>query len=347
MVYDINRWQMMTLARTLLSSGSKLYGILTDKIYCDVIPADLPLIDKAERTYKTLGGYKAEGKEKTPRKVREMNPPVSIAIRPDITFTDVDHIQPQTNTFVEGSAGTRKTMACFAGLPPSTTLCVCPNNAQRDQIEKRFGCAAITTHEFLGLRVSLDGGNETNGRPHILSKYTHVVFEELFQNSIPLIVAVVDRVLDTQGVTFICNGDPFQNNDAEAINNVGKRDAYIRRILPEAFPHRLHLKTNYRLKCHIHPVPADNPLWRCECPHLLAERERMTSIREALKEGKDIVAVVEAFRLNTITNMNDLERHGVKRAITQSNASAHALNQFLYPGQLCRNAGSCQAIQVV
>ena len=331
MVYDINRWQMMTLARTLMTSGSKVYGILTDKIYCDVIPADLPLISKAERTYKTLGGYKAEGLEKTPRKLREINPPVSITIRPDATFTDVDAILPKQNTFVEGSAGTRKTMACFTNLPPATTLCVCPNNAQRDQVSQRFGCAAITTHEFLGLRVCLDGGNETNGRPHILAKYTHVVFEELFQNSIPLIVAIVDRVLETQGITFISNGDPFQNNNAEAMNNVGKRDAYIRRILPEAFPYRLHLTTNYRLKCRTHPVPADNPLWRCECPFLLAERERMTAIREALKQGKDIAAVVQEFGLNTITQMNDLERHGVKRAITQSNASAHALNQFLYP----------------
>ena len=329
-VYDINRLQMLNLARSLIAGGAKIYGILTDKIWCDHIPADLPLVGDGKRTLATLGGYKAEGTCLVPKLMMSMKAPVPITIQPEPVFTTVQTVTG--NTFIEGSAGTRKTTAAFTGLDPATTLCVCPNNYQRDQQGTRFTCHAITTHEFLGLRVAMDGGGDlSNGRPADLTHYTHIVFEELPQNSIPLIVKIIDRVLETPGKTWIANGDLFQNSNAEVINNIGKREDYIMRILPQAFPSLLRLTTNYRLLCDAHPAPADNPGWRCECAELQGERKRMDDIREALKSGEDILSVVQRFNLQTFTDPATLKALGVKRVVTHSNATAHALNQFIHP----------------
>jgi hypothetical protein len=166
-----------------------------------------------------------------------------------------------------------------------------------------------------------------------VSNYTHIVFEELPQNAIPLIVRVIGRVLEAQDTpkVWIANGDLFQNNNAEALNNIGNRDAYILRILPHAFPNVIRLTTNYRLTCSAHPAPASDPGWRCECPALLTERQKMDDIRSALKAGEDIMEVVRRFGLHTFTDRNHLSRVGIKKVITQSNATAHALNQYLHP----------------
>ena len=331
-VYDICRWEMAMLAQELQQSGSKVFAICTDKIYCDVIPPSIVTMPAdAKRTFASIGGLKAEAEDLIPRKAMEIRPPVDIAVKPPSTFSEVPSFIAGVNTFIEGSAGTRKTTASFAGLNPATTLCVCPNNFQREEKGLRFFCDAVTTHAFLGLKVAGDGANESNGKPWDLSKYTHCVFEELPQNSIPLIIAIMKRMSENPGITWIANGDLFQNNSAECLNNIEDRDAYIMKILPRAFPHIVRLTVNYRLTCEEHPAPSDNPGWRCECPKLLAERARELGIREALKAGEDVLAVIDRFGLQTFTDVSLLKALQVKKAVTQNNLTAHALNQFLHP----------------
>ena len=330
-VYDINRWQIAELAKELIAAGSRIYAIHTDKLFCDVIPATLATVpEDAPRTFASLGAYKAEPLKKIPRKSWEVSAAVPITVQPVSTFVEVPAIVPGVSTVIEGSAGTRKTTVAFAGLDPATTLCVSPTNCQKEDMALRFGCDAVTAHDFLGLRVAGDG-NENDGRPRNLDKYTHVVFDEIIQNSVPLIVGIIRRVLEIPGKVWIANGDLFQNNNAEWLNNIGKREDYILRILPLAFPHIVRLTVNYRLTCAEHPAPASDPGWRCECPHLHAERRRVEDIRRALQAGEDILSVIQRFGLQTFKAVNVLKTKGIKKVITQSNASAHALNQFIYP----------------
>ena len=307
LVYDLARLQMLTLYRKLLAAGATVYGMLTDKFFVDELPPSLPTL-VGTCGVADIGGYRVEHAKPVPQTLFALRDAIHIVPQQALTHVAVTVKDPERNTLILAlHAGGGKTVASFAGLDPSTTLAVAPTNLQCESLSRRFGCDAMTVARFLGHRVVEDGVEQR--LPPSLTGIRTIVLDELYQNSLTLIVRLLGRVAEHTDIVWVANGDTHQNTNHETVNNVN-RTAYLSRILPRYFTDCVTLTTCHRFKSE-------------------ADKAAVAGIREALASGAKARDIVANFGLKTIKNLDELRTLNIRKAVTLSNATAHVVNQAI------------------
>lgn len=338
LVYDIARLSMLEDYRACVAQGIRVFAINTDCLYVD----RLPETDYAEREvgadgkkvhlrFEQIGQHRTEEADLVPKKRLDFEANVNpVIIQPQAQFQKLEKLQEGLATLVVAwVAGAGKTTASLwrtqadKEVWADKTLVVVPTNLQVERIEKEYGCDAITVDKFLGNRITEAKEVEKTGKTYDITKYKRVVLDELYQSSLPSIVKMLEIVKKHPAIWWLANGDSFQNTNAEQLNNLaGGRSAYLEKVLPRYFSHRIFLETSYRLKC---PEHKNNS---CGCARLLNERQRGRDLRDALGAGMTIADAIRRFNFKTFSDVKSF--HGVKKAVTYTNATAHCLNQIIH-----------------
>lgn len=320
LVYDLARLQMLACYRELRLRGATVYGVLTDKFFVDSIPDDMPMRGGGLCAVEDIGSYRSEKAKPVPQSFYALKDGLTLDNNVPAFFRDVGEKRGNNTLIIALHAGGGKTHASFQNLDPTTTLAIAPTNLQCESLARRFGCPTMTVARFMGHRVVEDGVQEKS--PASLVGIKTVVIDELYQNSLSLIVRLLRQVPTHPSVTWIANGDSMQNTNHETANNI-ERDAYLERVLPAYFPDRVTLTSCHRLK-------------------LDSDKRVIGDIRAALLQGASTRDILARFGLKQFNTVEQLKAAGIKKAVTLSNATAHVLNQNLNSG--CADAAGMLVI---
>lgn len=273
MIYDLQRLRLLNTYR-MLEKHTEILGVHTDGFFVRNIPK-LPY-HEGIKTIDALGRLQLEAPK--------MTPITHYTIETETTMPKLVHRQPytqvpevQSGTFIDAEiAGAGKTHAALNFLTQQS-LIVIQSDKQIVAMEERVDGIPIISYATLLGQIFEDNKLVKTKAPHDVSKYDHILLDELFQ--IP--VQDYERVLVLlKGNSVIGTGDTFQTTTGVCYNNYADRRTYYEETLWKLFPNRMTLKRSHRLE-----DPADEA--------------KILQIRKQLQNGASIQDVIHHFKQTT------------------------------------------------
>ena len=364
MVLSTARLNMMQLYVDLMvkAEGCIITGLKTDAIFFQPPPdfidfRDVPCI-KDLLTNK-LGGARLEFEKVPPAKevyMVEKSAPLPRVINFDNTYCVPKRPTSVKNEFslksVHECLGDKSFLSCLGGHGKShaaityqimswankeAILVVTPFNSIAHNVCKKYGVPTCTFHAFIG-----EGHDGAHVKPFNLEGIKGIVFDEILLLSHAQLTKLymwseeVDKTYEVcdgpdpkqfpneeghyeiyngewvRKYEVLATGDPMQLEAIDDVINNARKIEYVKQLFPNVFT----LNYNWRLKTD-------------------ADRKRMAQLEKslfALKSKKEIAGWVKKnFRNDKLlTNLDDVKKLGIKRAVSYFNSSGYALNLAMH-----------------
>lgn len=269
-ILSIMRMKMYLMKQKLENAGLKVLGYKTDAIYFELpsqILNNMRWDDKPDEWYDNyfidlgfdlgdnIGQLTFNTNKIVSKNIIKFNENKYVSHVPDDIIINNIEIEDERNldeiyskivnktmikSFIPGSGKTYSLLNYAKKNYAESTLVVCPTNWQCCSIIHNYNLPAITLHNLCGMGID----SEVKHAQYDLSDVKLVIFEEFFAHPVKHIYKVAELMKKHDGIMFLANGDPKQNQPVQEKTNKKK----INRIINELFPNQIFFNINKRCK---------------------------------------------------------------------------------------------------